>query len=45
VDGVTRPGYLDEATGRQYVSNDDSERLDGEWLLPEEEADTHAIVE
>jgi hypothetical protein len=45
VDGIVRPVFLDEATGRQYVINDDGERLDGEQLRAEEEADRPLIAE
>jgi hypothetical protein len=45
VDGIARPVFLDEATGRQYVINDDGDRLDGQWLRAEEEADRPVIVD
>jgi hypothetical protein len=42
-DGVTRPVYEDE---RGQFILEDGERVDGEWLVPEEDqADTPVIVE
>jgi hypothetical protein len=42
-DGSVRPVYLDEATGKQYVLDDEGEPLYGVWLHPEH-ADTPAAI-
>jgi hypothetical protein len=34
-DGTTRPVFLDD--GRQFVIDDDGERVYGEWFIPEPE--------
>jgi hypothetical protein len=42
-DGVARPFYEDE---REQFIEEDAERVDGVWLVPEEDqADTPVIVE
>ena len=43
MDGVARPGYQDE---RGQFIEEDGERVDGVWLVPEEDgADMPIIVE
>jgi hypothetical protein len=43
VDGVTRPVY--EESGRQYVYDEEGERVYGVWFLSPEEGDEPVIVE
>jgi hypothetical protein len=41
LDAVPRPVYEDE---RGQFIEEDGERIDGEWLVPEDQADTPVLV-
>jgi len=43
VDGVERAVYQD-AQGQQYVLDNDGSRVDGVWVVPDEEPDAPFIV-
>jgi hypothetical protein len=42
VDGAYRPIF--QPDGRQYVLDDEGERLDGVWMIPEEECLSPDVV-
>jgi hypothetical protein len=43
VDGATRPIYQ-QPDGRQYILNEEGERVHGVWMIPEEESFLPTIV-
>jgi hypothetical protein len=43
-DGQRRPVYQD-ATGRQYVVDDDGEPIRGVWYIPRDECDVPIVVD